>query len=99
MSKIKVATQRYEVRFANPSACDIGAVNGWCDKDRKQIWIGPSLDAHLTRDVLWHEIFHALFHEHAFPEKSNEEKLVTFLGRAVEGFIQDNREFVLKRLV
>jgi len=85
--------------FADPSACELADARGWCDYERKLIIIDRTLDERLMNDTLWHEILHALMHEHAFPERQEEEAVVTFLGRALEVFCRDNSRFVRDYLV
>lgn len=98
-AKIYITDKTYLVLDAQSSACDLAEVRGWCDYNRKIIFIDMDMGPQELRDTLWHEITHALFHEYAFPEKQEEEALCTFLGRALESFCAENAAFVRKYLL
>lgn len=99
ITDIDIAGQEYSVVYADPSACALADVRGWCDNDNQTIYLDPSANARVLRDTLWHEIIHGLFREHGFPEKQGEEETCTFLGCALEAFCRANRAFVIKHLL
>lgn len=96
---INIAGRAYQIKNAEPSACDLAEVSGWCDYANRTIFLDPNMSAELRRDTLWHEIAHALFYEHGFPFPAEEEDLTIFLGRNLGAFAHENAAFVRKYLL
>lgn len=96
---IKVVNREYAVVFEPSDVCEHVAVFGWCDKNDKVLHIDANLGPAMMREIMWHEVLHALIEEYGFPEKQSEERTVTFLAKAVAGFVENNPAFVRKYLL
>lgn len=96
---MKILSQIYNVKLVPASAGELAKSDGWCDTHRKMIYLDESLEGDHRKEILWHEIFHALYHEYAFPSRRSEEEMVTWLGRAVSDFVLHNATFVCENLL
>jgi len=98
--KITIYGQDWQIVEAGASACEIAKLDGWCDPTRRTIFLDPNIEGALRREVLLHEITHALFHEHHWPNKKlKEEQVATWLGKALSVFLRENPKFVVDELL
>ena len=97
--RIKIYDRIWTVIPADPSAGELADVDGWCDPSRREIHFDCSIDPIRKRDVLLHEIIHAHYHEHRWPAKMKEERVATWLGKALSVFLHENRAFAQKHLL
>lgn len=97
--KILIVNRWYTVGYSSPAAEGIGSLEGWCDKQQAMIFIRAELKGDYRKEVLLHEICHALWHEYAFPGSDNEEDMVNWMGKALTVFISDNKAFFRKHLL
>lgn len=97
--KIRIYGTTWQIVEAEPSACELAEVDGWNDPIRRIIFLDPTLDDDRRREVLVHEILHALYAEHHFPKKMAEEETATLMGKAFSVFLTENRKFVVDKLL
>jgi len=89
----------YVLFFTKPEGWGTDDIRGWCDPARGLIFISTELDERGRKEVILHEVLHALWFEYAWPGVEDEEKNVTWIARALTEFIAGNKEFAREQLL
>ena len=87
MKKIKIFNHDWEIGYANDETLNKvngssnGLFNGMCDKHHQKIYIYENLKETERRNVVIHEITHAIVHQIGTDfEKSDEETACSFMA-------------------
>ena len=96
---LRILNRNYVLCFTRPEGWGTDDIRGWCDPVRALIFISTELPEGERREVILHEVLHALWFEYAWPGVEDEEKNVTWVARAVTEFIAGNKEFAREQLL
>lgn len=88
----KVHYRTYDIKQEKQPMVEGSPCDGWMDKDVAEICVKKGLQLLPTKDVLLHEVLHAIFYEHGL-ETDMEEKLVRTIASALIQNIEDNAGF------
>lgn len=97
--KLKIVGKTYTVDYVDPDMLDSGCTYGLCLPDKQKILIAKDLAPEKSREVLLHEILHAVWDgmDIGFSE-TTEEKVVSAEGKGLAAFIFDNPKEVLDEI-
>lgn len=59
-TKLKILHLTYRVKEAKDHACERGAQWGWLDRETQTIYLVPGMTGEREREILFHEIGHAI---------------------------------------
>lgn len=95
IKKIKIGHLDYEVKYMEDWQADLGGACGWCNNISQVIGVRASLSKDRVKEVLIHEIMHAL---NDIMEVNTEEEMCSRLGVGLAMVLRDNpkiRKFLM----
>jgi hypothetical protein len=87
---IRVGHYRVEVRPFGPGEAAAEDKNGDYDNDTKTVRIDSDIPTEFQAEILIHEVIHALWDFHAWPETMTEEEVCARLAKGLSGLFSAN---------
>lgn len=97
----KVNHLRIDILPATKAECEEKGLYGWYEIKDSSIYICEALSLDFFKEILWHEILHAIYHAYRIDgtptgsnKKQSEEELITRMAPALQAFVCDNPKII-----
>lgn len=90
---IKILNYHFQVRTSARKYSDVAGAYGWFDPERETIFLSKGMTPAREREVLLHEILHALNKAFQLDGKSDDESIASRLAPGLMTVFNDNPHF------